>query len=161
MSAISKFFSAVLSAMIFMAIVPFVVVALLGTLIYGTSLTMIVWLLWCSRGVDTLVVYSESPHWQQYMTESVIPNLRGRAVVLNWSQRRNWRLLSLRGAVFKFFGGDREFNPLVVVFRPFRIPQTFRFWKPFRDRKHGNLNPLRELEGKLYAYLKTTPSSAG
>jgi hypothetical protein len=134
-------------------VIPFVLALLMGLLVYGTSLTIVVWIVWCTRGIDSLIVYSDSPKWHDYMLESVIPRLRGRSIVLNWSERRHWNSFSLPVAVVRFFGGDREYNPMVIVFRPFRIPRTFRFWQPFRDRKHGNDSSLRDVENQLYAYL--------
>ncbi|WP_146517622.1 hypothetical protein [Rubripirellula amarantea] len=47
--------------------VSFVLVLLAATLVYAVALTMIAWLLWCFRGIDTLVVYSDSPNWHGYV----------------------------------------------------------------------------------------------
>lgn len=55
--------------------------------------------------------------------------------------------------VFRHFVGAREFNPLAVVFRPFRPARVFRFWQPFREWKHGKPDSLARLEGELFAYL--------
>lgn len=148
-----KFASIALLAPLVILVIPFALAILIGLMIYGVLLTAIVWLVWCTRGVDTLVVYSDSPIWRDYMLENVIPCLRGRSVVLNWSERRHWRWYSLPVAVFHFFGGAREYAPIAVVFRPFRWPRTFRFWQPFRDRKHGDLFPLHGVEDRLYEYL--------
>ena len=134
---------------------------LVAMLIYGICLTLIVWLTWCTRGIDTLVVYSNSPNWNDYMVESVLPRLQERSIVINWSERRSWRWYSLSVAVFHFFGGDREFNPMVVVLRPFSIPQSFRFWQPFRDRKHGDASSLHDVEKRLYTCLDISPVEAG
>ena len=161
-NAIFKLGSVLLLAVVVVLVIPFVIAMLAGMAIYGVSLTAIVWLIWCTRGVDTLVVYSNSPNWHDYMVETVLPRLQGRSVVINWSERRYWKWHSLPVAVFRFFGGDREFNPMVVVLRPFRIPRTFRFWQPFRDCKHGNVSSLHEVENRLYAYLDiNTPQGGG
>lgn len=152
-NAIAKLASVLLLTAAVVLIIPFAIAMLLGMAIYGLSLTTIVWLTWCTRGVDTLVVYSNSPNWHDYMIETVIPRLQGRSVVINWSERRHWKRHSLPVAVFRFFGGDREFNPMVVVLRPFRVPRTFRFWQPFRDRKHGNVSSLHDVQHRLYTYL--------
>jgi hypothetical protein len=73
---------------------------------------------------------------QEYFERHVLPAVGDRAVVLNWSERTQWRY-SLAGALFSVFAGSREFNPLAVVFRPFAWPQRFRFYRPFRAFKHG------------------------
>ena len=38
----------------------------------------------------TLVVYSDSPYWQQYFEEKIIPKVRRKVWLLNWSKRREW-----------------------------------------------------------------------
>lgn len=152
-NVVRKLFRIVVLAPVVFLIIPFALALVVGWFVYGVSLTMIVWLIWCTRGIDTLVVYSDSPNWRDYMIEAVLPRLQGRSFVLNWSDRRNWRSLSLPVAVFRFFGGDREYNPIVIVLRPFRIPKTFRFWQAFRERKHGYHTPLHELESRMYNYL--------
>jgi hypothetical protein len=62
-----------------------------------------------------LLVYSDSPIWQEYITTQVLPLVRERAVVLNWSVRKKWSRSSLAFAVFHHFGGASDFNPLVVL----------------------------------------------
>ena len=51
------------------------------------------------------------------------------------------------------FGGWREFNPLAVVFRPFRRTRTFRFWQPFRDFKHGHPEALHRMESEFFGLI--------
>ena len=60
---------------------------------------------------------------------------------------------SLSVLAFRYFGGYREFNPMVVVFRPFRRTSTFRFWQAFRDNKHGKTKTLDETIRGLFEYL--------
>ena len=161
-SAITRLVLMMLLAPVVVLVIPLAIAMFLGMVIYGASLTAIVWLTWCTRGLDTLVVYSNSPNWHDYMVEKVLPRLERRAVVMNWSERRHWKWPSLSVAVFRFFGGDRQFNPMVVVIRPFKVPRTFRFWQPFRDRKHGNPSSLHEVENRLYTYLGiSTPETGG
>jgi hypothetical protein len=100
-----------------------------------------------------LFVYSNSPVWQSYIEANILPRLPRGSVVLNWSERRRWRWWSLSAAVFHFFGGSREFNPLAVVVRPLRWGRAFRFWRAFRDAKHGNQEALRLVEAQFFTYL--------
>ena len=87
-----------------------------------------------------------------YIEERFMPRLRERAVVLNWSRRKRWRT-SLGSLAFSHFGPYREFNPLVVVFRPFGRTRLFQFWQPFRDFKHGRPEALLALEREMFASL--------
>jgi len=129
-----------------------VVLALVFFLVSNVSLHIAIWSWWCIRGRDILFVYSDSPIWHDYIEEHVLPHLGERAVVLNWSQRKGWRFSLARMAVHHF-GGWREFNPLGVVFRPFRRTRTFRFWQPFRDFKHGHPEALHRMESEFFGLI--------
>src|SRR5262245_29677290 len=59
---------------------------------------------WVGQGKDLLLVYSNSPNWQAYIEAEWLPRWGHRAVVLNWSQRSNWR---------------RPFPAEVLLFRAF------------------------------------------
>jgi hypothetical protein len=141
-----------LFATFLLAISPVILLWLTLYLLAGVLLHMAIWCVWCTRGRDVLLVYSNSPSWQAYFEEQLIPRLGRRAVVLNWSQRRLWHL-SLAAATFRFFGGSREFNPLAIVFRPFRLARSFRYYKPFREFQHGKTEAVDELTEQLFATL--------
>jgi hypothetical protein len=134
------------------ALAGVVMMALVCLVVSTVCLHIAIWGWWCVRGRDILFVYSHSPVWQDYIERHVLPRLGRRAVVLNWSQRTRWRL-SLARLAFHHFGGSREFNPLAVVFRPFRRTRTFRFWQPFRDFKHGRPEALHRLESEFFGLI--------
>jgi hypothetical protein len=131
---------------------PLLVVLLATYLLAGVFLHVAAWCWWCSRGKYVLFVYSESPHWQDYIVERILPRLGERAIVLNWSQRSRWRR-TLSVLAFRYFGGYREFNPMAVVFRPFRLAKVFRFYEPFRDFKRGNPEAVIKMESDLYRLI--------
>jgi hypothetical protein len=134
-----------------------VVVGLVAMLAFGLAsvcLHVTVWTWWCVRGRDVLFVYSDSPIWHDYIEQHILPYLGERAVVLNWSQRKRWRF-SIARLAFHHFGGYRQFNPLAVVFRPFRRSRVFRFWEPFKEFKHGRPAALRKVVGELFSLIGT------
>ena len=101
-------------------------------------------------GRDLLIVYSESPHWQTYVEREWLPRLGGRAVVLNWSKRSQWSRWTPEVMLFRAFTGLREFNPVaIVVPRRWGGPTVIRFWRAFRDFKHGKAQTLRQGEREL------------
>ena len=116
-----------------------------------------IWLFWLTRGKDILFVYSDSPTWRDYMLSEMLPLVESRAVVLNWSERGMWRRWSLRVLAFRFFSGQKAFNPLIVVFRPFRLAQKFRFWPAFREWKQGNKQAVDKLKLEI-AHTFALPS---
>jgi hypothetical protein len=148
------------NAALVLLILPFVplllllvIAALVFHLLYRIVLYLLVWSLWLPRGKDVLFVYSDSPIWHEYMATQVLPLVQERAVVLNWSERKKWRRRSLPVAVFWHFGGEREFNPMVVLFRPLRSARVFRFWSAFKDWKRGYREPAYRLRQDLFSIL--------
>jgi hypothetical protein len=99
---------------VLVVLLPLVVAVLALWLLCAALLPMVVWLTWCRHGLYVLVVYSSSPVWQEYFETRVLPALGDRAVVLNWSERKQWKL-SLAVALFKFFGGLNSRLPIVLA----------------------------------------------
>jgi hypothetical protein len=110
---------------------------------------------WGGQGTDLLLVYSASPHWQRYVEEQWLPRWGHRAVVLNWSERCDWpHPPPAEVALFRVFGGKLEFNPLgIVVPITGRHAHVVRFWRAFREYKHGKDRLLRQAEAELDAHL--------
>jgi hypothetical protein len=132
-----------------------------------------------SAGKRALLVYSNSPNWQSYIEREWIPRVADHVVLLNWSERATWSTKApLESVVFRRYAGDREFNPIAIVFKrraastlshwlaaiphgdlmgilfPSRADTTVvRFWQPFRDFKHGKDAPLRRAEAQFFESL--------
>src|SRR5919106_1135488 len=52
---------------------------------------------WRPSGKRALFVYSDSPNWKPYLDRHVIPLIKDKVVLLNWSERNKWhRALSGR-----------------------------------------------------------------
>ncbi len=113
---------------------------------------------WGRGGKDLLLVYSDSPHWREYIERTWIPKWGHRAVLLNWSERSRWQSRWPEVRLFHAFAGAQEFNPLGIVVPPTgRRVLVVRFWRAFRDHKHGNSIPLRKMEGELERALGMGP----
>lgn len=139
---------------LFPVLFPLVLLALI--LYWGHRLLLysLVWIIWLPQGKDVMIVYSESPIWNEYMTTQVIPLIGKRSVDLNWSERKKWPKWSLQTHVFYSFGGHTEFNPMVIIFRPFRLALVFRFWSAFKDWKLGYTRPVETLRGEILRSLQ-------
>jgi hypothetical protein len=134
-------------------ILPLAAVALLAFTVHRLCVYALVWCLWLPKGKDALLVYSDSPIWRDFMLQEIVPLLGERAIILNWSERKQWPLWSMPTVVFRTFAGRREFNPMVVVFRPFHRAEFFRFWSAFKDSKHGDATAVQALRRELEFYL--------
>lgn len=126
-----RFKNAALVVLMLPFILPLALLAIILYPLYRIILYLLIWSLWLPKGKDILLILSDSPIWHEYMTTQVLPLVQDRALVLNWSDRRNWERWSLPVAVFRHFGGAREYNPMVLLFRPLRTARVFRFWSAF------------------------------
>ena len=142
-------------------LLPLVVTGLVLWLTASLLLLIVVWLTWCGRGRYALVVYSNSPIWKEYFETRVLPELQGRAAVLNWSERKDWKL-SLPVLLFRMFAGTREFNPIAIVFEPFVWPRRLRFYRAFQSFKHGRPEEVETLRVEFLQLLNelATPMAA-
>ena len=134
-------------------LLPALLVGGIFFLLYRMTLTISAWTMLCPHGTNVIFVYSDSPNWKEYIQANVLDRLPVRSVVLNWSNRTQWKRSALPARMFFHFAGSREFNPIAIVFRPFHRVQVFRFWKAFKDYKHGKTEPLRKVETEFFAAL--------
>jgi hypothetical protein len=114
------------------------------------------------QGKDVLLVTSNSPNWQSYIDSEWLPRLNERAVVLNWSEREQWdREPPAAIAAFRTYAGPRDFNPLAIHFDTVGRVRVIRFWRAFRDYKHGKPQALYKAEATLFANLGLEPPHHG
>ena len=136
-------------ALLLPVIVPLAIVGLILHFLNKVVVYMLVWVWWLPKGKDVLYVSSDSPVWKEYMETEVFPLVAERAMVLSWSARSKWPKWSFAARVFHTFGRGRDFNPMVVLFRPFRRAKIFRFLPAFEKRKHGNSASVEQLRRDL------------
>ncbi|MGI9427046.1 MAG: hypothetical protein ACR2NM_00195 [Bythopirellula sp.] len=145
--------AALLATLVIIVLLPPVLLFLAIRTAFYSLVLVGLWIAWLPQGKDLLLIYSNSPYWQGYFETKFLPSLEARSLTLNWSERKKWSYLSLRRLAFDGFAGEREFNPLAIVFKPFRWPKRFRFYQEFRDLKHGNEKPICAVVDRLAATL--------
>ncbi len=134
----------------------FLPVLLLAGLIYfllGLFLSIMIWIIWGFQGRYILLVYSDSPIWKDVIENDVLPKILDKTIILNWSKRKHWKP-SLAVWIFHFFGGRRNFNPMAIVFHPFRFNKIFRFYEAFQDYKHGKSEKFEKMMDEFLTYSK-------
>jgi hypothetical protein len=129
--------------------VAFLAAWLLATLALHLALLVT----WLPRGRRVLFVYSASPRWKGYLDENVVPRLPANAVILDWSERARWSPFALGPWLFRLWSGERSFNPVAIVVRPWRGPKIFRFWPAFEWLERGKPEPLQEIRAALLEEL--------
>ena len=140
-----SFISFLLLSFVLIIASPLLLISFVSYLTTYSLAVLIVWLTWFPKGKDILFVYSNSPNWQSYLEENVIPKISSRAFILNWSERSEWRWWKSSPVfVFNQLADSREFNPMGVVFKPFSFPKYFSFFQAFNNHKHGKEELLNE-----------------
>jgi len=61
--------------------------------------------------------------------------------------------VALEIRAFRYWGGHSELNPLVLLLPKRGTVRLIRFWKAFRDYKHGKEGTLRAAEAELFAFV--------
>jgi hypothetical protein len=126
----------------------------------GLLLRLAVELSWGMRGKRVLLVYSNSPHWQEYIESTWLPRLEPYAIVLNWSERsRWWKESRFAARVFRHWAPHQGFNPMAVLFPRFGPTRRVSFYQAFREFKHGKEATLREAEETLFAFISALEQS--
>lgn len=138
--------SKIFIAFLLVLLAPVLLLPILLYLLWGAILYIAIWL--TQRKPFVIFVYSDSPTWKEYIEKEILHHIRNRAVILNWSERRHWKN-SWAVLAFRYFGGQRNFNPMGMVFRPFRFVRTYRFFEAFKAFKHGHTNRAEDLKRDL------------
>jgi len=129
---------------------PLLIIVILLYFLREAILYLAIWLTEMQQ--FTVFVYSESPIWKDHIEGEILPHIQDRAIILNWSERRNWKN-SLAVLAFRYFGGYRNFNPMALVFRPFHLVKTYRFFEAFKKFKHGSSTEVEAIKKELFQIL--------
>ena len=107
-------------------------------------------------GKDLVIVYTDSPHWKEYIETRWLPRWGHRAVVLDRS--RPWNFDQPEARLWQAVAGSVEHTPVVIIVPAHGRVHVVRFWLAFRDFKHGKDRKLREAEVRLAKLLDEPPS---
>ena len=154
--ATPKWLLTIIAIALLVVAAPLLLSVVVAYAVWIGALYLVVWIWWIGRAPQrVLFVYSDSPNWKEHIEQQILPRLPQNAPVLNWSRRTQWPPFSLAVLLFRAFAGNREFNPIALVFARFSLVERFRFWQPFRDAKHGKDESLRVLEAALFERLES------
>jgi hypothetical protein len=103
---------------------------------------------------DVVVVYTDSPHWREYIETRWLPRWGDRAIAFDRS--KPWREDQPEARLWRAVAGSAEHTPLVIVVPPSGRVHIVRFFLAFRDYKHGKDRRLREAEARLERILGGT-----
>lgn len=98
-------------------------------------------------GRDLLLVYTDSPHWKEYIESKWVARWRGRTVTLNRSHP--WSRKQPEAALWLAVAGITDHTPMAIVVPPRGKIRVITFFAAFRDFKHGKEQRLRAAEQEL------------
>ena len=110
---------------------------------------------YAGAGKDVVVVYTDSPHWKEYIETRWLPRWEDRAIAFDRS--KPWREDQPEARLWRAVAGTAEHTPVVIVVPPAGKVQIVRFFLAFRDYKYGKDRRLRAAEAQLAAILGEGP----
>ncbi len=143
----------ILLVLIGILLFPIILIAAIVYYSWSLILSTAIWVVWGLQGHHILFVYSDSPVWSDFIEQEILPHITKTAVILNWSERKQWKI-SLAVLAFKLYSGSRDFNPMAIVFRPFRFHKIFRFYEAFKDFKYGKTENLEKIRLNFFHSAK-------
>ena len=152
-----KLFIAALSPLLIVALLLFLVCLpfyLLTRFAYRLTLRLWFEATFGVAGQRILLVYSRSPIWQEYIESAWLPRLQPHVVLLDWSDRKRWsRWRGPAVQLFRTYAGDRNFNPIALLFPKAGKVRVVRLHEAFRGWKHGKNHALRKAESEILSFV--------
>ena len=105
-------------------------------------------------GKDLLLVYTDSPHWKDYIEGNWVQRWPDRVVTLNRS--RPWSHTQPEAVLWLRLKGFVEHTPMAIIVPQRGAVRVVRFFKAFRDFKHGNAVPLHMAEDEVVDALQSS-----
>jgi len=117
---------------------------------YQRTLQFLFWLKWHHYHKFVVFVYSDHPHWKEYIETKILPQIAPHSVTLNRSRPAQWKQRQLETLIWTHWGGPVEYSPVAIVFPPHRPPCVLRFWTPFKALHYGKEAPLLAARAALF-----------
>src|SRR5262249_55069414 len=127
----------------------------LARLLYGLLLRTWFELTLGVAGKRVIVVYSRSPHWQEFIESRWLPTVTPHATTVNWSDRSSWGWWpSVSIQLFRFHAGSRDFNPMVILLPKAGRVRLLRLHGAFNDLKHGRDAGVMQAQDELFRFCE-------
>lgn len=133
----------ILFAPLFIALLPFLVAAGFVYLIWTMILYIAIWIIWSPKGYSVLFVHSDSPIWKSYLEQEIFPHIEKKAIFLNWSERKQWKI-TLAILAFRHLAAIEISIQWQWFFVPFDFREVSAFMKTSRISSMGKLTAWKE-----------------
>lgn len=134
-------------------VIPLAVVVVLCWLVASAAVVLAVALMWRTRGISFLIVYSDSAQWKGYFEDEVITAFGKRARVLNLSTdggRQRW--WHLDRWIYRHCARYRNRFPIILRFSLLGRWKAIRFYDAFIQAKKGKIQALEESKALVDAW---------
>lgn len=143
----------------------FIIFSLFSSFIFGILLRVKWWFKYGRIGKNFLIVYSNSPKWESYFQNEIIPLFNNNAVIVNISTDHNIAKTHIELVAHKEWAGYENHTPIVLYIPKFGIVKKVRFYSAFIEAKKTNIdspiiNKTEELKEMLNS-LQLTHHSSG
>jgi hypothetical protein len=138
-------FNLLLVVLIYLVALPFLISSFIKSVFLGFKFRNMA----RRQGRFIIFVYSDSPNWKSYIEQNILPHVQEHAIILNWSERSRWDRSSWIVQAFHHWGGQREFNPIAIVYFSLTDVRVIRFFKAFHELKRGKSRILKKVESEL------------
>jgi hypothetical protein len=103
---------------------------------------------WFSKGKHIFFLYSDSKKWKEYFEQELIPKIRDKTAVWNWSTRHKdgWCDDIIEAKILKLYRPLGYFCPLAIVFMPNGGVRTFQFYTPYVDMLKSGKKEYKKME---------------
>lgn len=101
-----------------------------------------------------ILINSDSPIWHDYIFDNIVPLFGDKVLTLNWSQRNVWDKSKWEVKAFNHWGGNYEYNPLIIINNGFFQIKVIRLYEAFAQYKHGKESELQKKELEIHKAIR-------
>lgn len=112
---------------------------------------------WFANGKYVFFLYSDSKKWKTYFEEKLIPKIKQKAVVWNWSTRimDGWQKDILEAKILSAFRPAGYFYPMAIVFLPNGEVKIFQFYTAYVAMIKSGQNEYDKMEKEFLTLVNS------
>lgn len=150
---IAEMAGAALALALFLVISPALILLWILFSVRGLTLSLRWHYQYGKHGKTFLAIYSNSPKWEKYFSDRILPIFGSKAVAVNISIDSAWKdARSIERLSHRHWAGSTEHTPIVLHFPRFGKVKAIRLYEAFMDfDKRGD-------ESNLYSQIEKLKS---
>lgn len=112
---------------------------------------------WFPKGKHIFFLYSDSKKWKNYFEKGLVPKIKDKAAVWNWSTRQKdgWNGDIMEAKILSLFRPVGCFHPMAIVFMPSGKIKTFQFYTPYVNMLKSGKDDYKKLEKEFLTLVRS------